>query len=223
MNTRDLLKQNYTKEGVSSAPRRPPLLTRGEYKSTQIPSHGKKRTETESYLHSACSILPPMPSFAAPTVHRPVCPNKKEEVSEPPAWINFARFLSLSYSCIYNPRDRVEDEIIQLCNLQTDLSKLQTPRANSWSHESTRSDSCKSPCISSGSEPLPKGIVMRKSDLEMVPLWGPPKAKGSSDLHAANHRLAVRRRSYVELEIFRNRWQKAMVEDKCWTNSYPEP
>ncbi|RWV94023.1 hypothetical protein GW17_00043479 [Ensete ventricosum] len=189
MNTRDLLKQNYTKEGVSSAPRRPPLLTRGEYKSTQIPSHGKKRTETESYLHSACSILPPMPSFAAPTVHRPVCPNKKEEVSEPPAWINFASlflagrssvlrllrwvlpvklslcygFLSLSYSCIYNPRDRVEDEIIQL--------------SNSWSHESTRSDSCKSPCISSGSEPLPKGIVMRKSDLEMVPLWGPPKAK----------------------------------------------
>ncbi|RRT51570.1 hypothetical protein B296_00039877 [Ensete ventricosum] len=26
-----------------------------------------------------------------------------------------SRFLSLSYSCIYNPRDRVEDEIIQLC------------------------------------------------------------------------------------------------------------
>ncbi|CAL9197702.1 unnamed protein product, partial [Musa hybrid cultivar] len=74
------------------------------------------------------------------------------------------------------PTDAVE---ITRGNLQTDLSKLQTPRANSWSHESTQSKSCESPCISSRSEPLPKGIVMRKSDLEMVPLWGPPKAKES--------------------------------------------
>ncbi|CAL9128921.1 unnamed protein product, partial [Musa acuminata var. zebrina] len=74
------------------------------------------------------------------------------------------------------PTDAVE---ITRGNLQTDLSKLQTPRANSWSDESTQSKSCESPCISSGSEPLPKGIVMRKSDLEMVPLWGPPKAKES--------------------------------------------
>ncbi|RZS16771.1 hypothetical protein BHM03_00048810 [Ensete ventricosum] len=368
-------------------------------------------------------------------------------------WTSFVAFDYKEKMSAEIPTDVVE---ITRGNLQTDLSKLQTPRANSWSHESTRSDSCMSPCISSGSEPLPKGIVMRKSDLEMVPLWGPPKAKesvssqksllaipvgikqkelvnkivmkfasqdftvmlfhydgvvdewkdlqwsdsalhisainqtkwwfakrflhpdivapyryiflwdedlevqnfhperylsiveregleisqpaldptksqihhqitarlrkghvhrrmykfngggkcykkssgppctgwvemmapvfsraawrcawhmiqndlihawgfdmklgycaqgdrsknvgvvdseyivhkglptlggsnekmGSSDLHAANHRLAVRRRSYVELEIFRNRWQKAMVEDKCWTNSYPEP
>ncbi|RZS04546.1 hypothetical protein BHM03_00034887 [Ensete ventricosum] len=45
---------------------------------------------------------------------------------------------------------------------------------------------------------------------------------GSSDLRAANHRLAVKRRSYVELEISRNRWQKAIAEDKCRTNSHPE-
>ncbi|XP_008802242.1 uncharacterized protein LOC120111871 [Phoenix dactylifera] len=40
--------------------------------------------------------------------------------------------------------------------------------------------------------------------------------------HTFNERLAVRKRSYVELEIFRNRWQMAVTEDKCWIDPYPE-
>ncbi|XP_073117234.1 uncharacterized protein [Elaeis guineensis] len=38
-----------------------------------------------------------------------------------------------------------------------------------------------------------------------------------------NDRFAVRKRSYVELEIFRKRWQMAVKEDKCWIDPYPEP
>lgn len=34
-----------------------------------------------------------------------------------------------------------------------------------------------STCISLGSETLPKGIVCQTSDMEMVPLWGPPNGK----------------------------------------------
>ncbi|URE48345.1 Lysine ketoglutarate reductase trans-splicing related [Musa troglodytarum] len=166
--------------------------------------------------------------------------------------------------------------------LMTDISDL-PPRANSWhresSLESTRSNSCKSPCTSLGSEALPKGIVSPKSDLEMVPLWGSPRGKmgrndgscvlesclalcvaydSSNDLihawgldmklgycaqgdqsknigvvdseyivHKGLPTLGgfdekmVRRRSYVELEIFKKRWQKAASEDNCWIDPYP--
>lgn len=34
-------------------------------------------------------------------------------------------------------------------------------------------------------------------------------------------RFAVRHRSYVELGIFRRRWQSAVADDKCWTDPYP--
>ncbi|KAJ0988878.1 hypothetical protein J5N97_007234 [Dioscorea zingiberensis] len=36
-------------------------------------------------------------------------------------------------------------------------------------------------------------------------------------------RSAVRIRSYAELIIFKKRWQKAVAEDSCWTDPYPEP
>ncbi|XP_020248426.1 uncharacterized protein LOC109825922 isoform X2 [Asparagus officinalis] len=36
-------------------------------------------------------------------------------------------------------------------------------------------------------------------------------------------RLAVRKRSYVELEIFKERWQRAVADDKCWIDPYPVP
>nr|XP_009381324.1 PREDICTED: uncharacterized protein LOC103969504 isoform X1 [Musa acuminata subsp. malaccensis]XP_018675086.1 PREDICTED: uncharacterized protein LOC103969504 isoform X1 [Musa acuminata subsp. malaccensis]XP_018675087.1 PREDICTED: uncharacterized protein LOC103969504 isoform X1 [Musa acuminata subsp. malaccensis] len=69
--------------------------------------------------------------------------------------------------------------------LKTDISDL-PPQANSWhresSLESTRSNSCKSPCTSLGSEALPKGIVSPKSDLEMVPLWGSRRGKDGVSL-----------------------------------------
>ncbi|WOL17951.1 hypothetical protein Cni_G26744 [Canna indica] len=60
-------------------------------------------------------------------------------------------------------------------------SNLQSHQANSRSHGSnlgpTQSSSCKSPCILSGAEQLPQGIVRRTSDMEVVPLWGPSKGK----------------------------------------------
>ncbi|XP_026661813.2 uncharacterized protein LOC103710580 isoform X2 [Phoenix dactylifera] len=33
-------------------------------------------------------------------------------------------------------------------------------------------------------------------------------------------RSAVRKRSYFELNLFRKRWQKAVIEDKCWVDPY---
>ncbi|KAG2669721.1 hypothetical protein I3760_14G046500 [Carya illinoinensis] len=33
----------------------------------------------------------------------------------------------------------------------------------------------------------------------------------------------VRYRSYVELEIFKNRWKKAVKEDDCWSDPYKKP
>lgn len=34
--------------------------------------------------------------------------------------------------------------------------------------------------------------------------------------------VQVRKRSYVELEIFKNRWKKAVKEDNCWVYSLKE-
>ncbi|KAI5679870.1 hypothetical protein M9H77_01097 [Catharanthus roseus] len=42
-----------------------------------------------------------------------------------------------------------------------------------------------------------------------------PPSNSSFDL-----RDAVRKRSYVELEMFKNRWKKAVREDKCWNNPF---
>jgi len=33
----------------------------------------------------------------------------------------------------------------------------------------------------------------------------------------------VRKRSFVELEIFKNRWKKAVKEDYCWIDPYKKP
>ncbi|KAJ4798296.1 hypothetical protein LUZ62_049542 [Rhynchospora pubera] len=39
----------------------------------------------------------------------------------------------------------------------------------------------------------------------------------------AADRCAVRRRSYVELILFQKRWNRAVEEDDCWIDPYPEP
>ncbi|ONK58280.1 uncharacterized protein A4U43_C09F10550 [Asparagus officinalis] len=36
-------------------------------------------------------------------------------------------------------------------------------------------------------------------------------------------RSAVRMRSFTESEIFKRRWKRAVAEDKCWRDPYPEP
>ncbi|KAG6677831.1 hypothetical protein I3842_14G046900 [Carya illinoinensis] len=45
----------------------------------------------------------------------------------------------------------------------------------------------------------------------------------TSLLHQSGGRAAVRYRSYVELEIFKNRWKKAVKEDDCWSDPYKKP
>eukprot|EP00262_Sarcandra_glabra_P002285 TRINITY_DN12560_c0_g2_i1.p1 TRINITY_DN12560_c0_g2~~TRINITY_DN12560_c0_g2_i1.p1 ORF type:complete len:119 (+),score=25.91 TRINITY_DN12560_c0_g2_i1:378-734(+) len=40
---------------------------------------------------------------------------------------------------------------------------------------------------------------------------------------AFDDRYAVRRQSYAELEVFRERWGKSVEEDECWTDPYPQP
>lgn len=34
--------------------------------------------------------------------------------------------------------------------------------------------------------------------------------------------MQVRRQSYIELDVFRKRWQKAAEQDECWQDPYPE-
>ncbi|KAG6628885.1 hypothetical protein CIPAW_14G043900 [Carya illinoinensis] len=45
----------------------------------------------------------------------------------------------------------------------------------------------------------------------------------TSLLHQSGGRAAVRYRSYVELEIFKNKWKKAVKEDDCWSDPYKKP
>ncbi|XP_031099641.1 uncharacterized protein LOC116003843 [Ipomoea triloba] len=49
------------------------------------------------------------------------------------------------------------------------------------------------------------------------------KGQGSSkesSSHQSDGRNAVRKQSYAELEIFKNRWSKAVREDKCWVDPF---
>ncbi|XP_020599402.1 uncharacterized protein LOC110038830 isoform X2 [Phalaenopsis equestris] len=45
-----------------------------------------------------------------------------------------------------------------------------------------------------------------------------PVRSGSS---AMNGRLAIRKRSYTELEMFQRRWENAAAADHCWVDPYP--
>ncbi|KAF6168058.1 hypothetical protein GIB67_011443 [Kingdonia uniflora] len=40
--------------------------------------------------------------------------------------------------------------------------------------------------------------------------------------HQLNDRYSVRKQSYIELEIFKNRWKKAVREDQCWINLFQQ-
>ncbi|KAK7838611.1 hypothetical protein CFP56_019469 [Quercus suber] len=48
------------------------------------------------------------------------------------------------------------------------------------------------------------------------------KSEGSLS-HQSDGRTGVRKRSFVELEIFKNRWKKAVKEDYCWIDPYQKP
>ncbi|XP_057962709.1 uncharacterized protein LOC131154158 isoform X2 [Malania oleifera] len=49
------------------------------------------------------------------------------------------------------------------------------------------------------------------------------KELGSLESHANDNRVSVRRQSYMELEIFKKRWKKAVQDDKCWSDPYKTP
>ncbi|GKV02371.1 hypothetical protein SLEP1_g14816 [Rubroshorea leprosula] len=42
------------------------------------------------------------------------------------------------------------------------------------------------------------------------------------DPHRLNPRVEVRRQSYIELDIFRKRWRKAVERDVCWVDPYQD-
>ncbi|KAL0364971.1 UNVERIFIED_CONTAM: hypothetical protein Sangu_0594700 [Sesamum angustifolium] len=45
----------------------------------------------------------------------------------------------------------------------------------------------------------------------------------SSELHNPNSRYNIRLRSYTEMRVFRNRWNKAVKEDECWVDPFEQP
>ncbi|KAF3434951.1 hypothetical protein FNV43_RR22038 [Rhamnella rubrinervis] len=45
----------------------------------------------------------------------------------------------------------------------------------------------------------------------------------SHSLHVSDARSQVRKQSFIELEIFKNRWKKAVQEDHCWKDPYQKP
>lgn len=56
-----------------------------------------------------------------------------------------------------------------------------------------------------------------------------PKNLNGLETHASppfklvNYRVEVRRQSYREYKVFKKRWTKAVEEDECWSDPYPEP
>ncbi|KAA8533424.1 hypothetical protein F0562_031142 [Nyssa sinensis] len=69
-----------------------------------------------------------------------------------------------------------------------------------------------------------------------LPTLGEPENKTSSEAHEIDHRIKasskaheidrrieVRRQSYYEFKVFKERWKKAAEEDKCWIDPYPDP
>nr|GEY60115.1 ribonuclease E/G-like protein [Tanacetum cinerariifolium] len=44
--------------------------------------------------------------------------------------------------------------------------------------------------------------------------------KGSGDIDPGNDRVEVRKQSYNEMHVFRQRWHQAVKGDKCWIDRY---
>ncbi|XP_062144369.1 uncharacterized protein LOC133851803 isoform X2 [Alnus glutinosa] len=66
-------------------------------------------------------------------------------------------------------------------------------------------------------------------DAEYIVHYGRPTLGGTDGNEASpqsrtkDHRVDVRRQSYIELDIFRKRWKKAVEEDECWIDPYQQP
>ncbi|KAI8027429.1 hypothetical protein LOK49_LG02G02599 [Camellia lanceoleosa] len=47
--------------------------------------------------------------------------------------------------------------------------------------------------------------------------------KEPSGLQRVNNRIEVRRQSFMEMQIFKKRWNNAVKDDKCWVDPYQQP
>ncbi|KAH7283743.1 hypothetical protein KP509_34G022100 [Ceratopteris richardii] len=55
-----------------------------------------------------------------------------------------------------------------------------------------------------------------------IPSLGDHSSKPSADVRSRD-RLAVRHRSYVELDMFEKRWNDSVVKDQCWQDALEQP
>ncbi|KAA8536613.1 hypothetical protein F0562_029091 [Nyssa sinensis] len=73
-------------------------------------------------------------------------------------------------------------------NTQSDDCQISSRQEKNDTRQNTQSSKCKNRCMAFGSEALPEGIVVKTSNLEMRPLWGPvadnKKSKPSVNLLA---------------------------------------
>ncbi|KAK6945533.1 Protein of unknown function DUF707, partial [Dillenia turbinata] len=58
--------------------------------------------------------------------------------------------------------------------------------------------------------------------LGLPTLGGLDKKKEPPKSNKMDNRLAVRKQSFIEMQIFRDRWNKAVEEDKCWVDPYQQ-
>ncbi|KAB1220060.1 hypothetical protein CJ030_MR3G007101 [Morella rubra] len=54
-------------------------------------------------------------------------------------------------------------------------------------------------------------------------LGGTDENEASSHTHGKDHRASVRKQSYIEFNVFRKRWKKAVEEDECWYDPFQQP
>ncbi|KAL5999654.1 hypothetical protein ACLOJK_037939 [Asimina triloba] len=92
-------------------------------------------------------------------------------------------------------------------SLMADENRVYKPKATK--HKTTKTDHKTSKPRGRGRQDKPKGGQEYKTSRNLDTNGGQP--------------CLVRKQSYIELEIFSRRWKEAVVEDKCWTDPYPEP
>ncbi|KAL8237120.1 hypothetical protein R6Q59_018201 [Mikania micrantha] len=86
----------------------------------------------------------------------------------------------------------------------------------------TPTDACKNPCSPDGSEALPKGIVVKTSDLELRPLWGPRKKRPALDPEKSevHHEMTTREKGST---VHRRIERMSRSKKNCYRNSTDPP
>ncbi|XP_039039378.1 uncharacterized protein LOC120177226 [Hibiscus syriacus] len=55
---------------------------------------------------------------------------------------------------------------------------------------------------------------------DALPTLGGEANKGASPSNESGGRSEVKKQSFIELEIFKNRWKRAVKQDNCWSDPY---